>query len=972
VLQSVASAVKNDATLAKAGITVDPTHSVAGQSLTFQSTGGQQFSVAAGGDVDNLLGLGSSRLGAASSVQYSTIAGGSAYDNTTAQGTAHFQASFNGAAAVTVGDVDLSAGDATATKVTGATLAGGTVNTSANNQLSITIDGTKHSIDLTSGGHNGATESIAQVAADITTQLGGAGTATVNSSNQLVITSASKGAASSVVIGTAPSADASTALKLTAATSAATTAGTSRSGADIQNYLNQQIAGNATLSAAGLQATYSSVTNKLSIASNNGTQFQLNAYADNTKGAVTGTLAGGNASVTGTVTAAQAITSTNQNLRVNVDGTNYDVKLTTGGARTTAQIAADIQSVFTAKGSSATATTNAGGNIVITSGSGGASSSVTISNSTNPNDASTVVGVSGANTGAAAASINGSSGTFTGVIDGTHKNLDITIDGTNQVVDITGAANMGAVATLINTAFGATVASTAGGLPGGALQLSSLVSGPTSQVKVVSGGANDASAVVNLTAANNIATAGKVTGTATGTQLIDGTNNSLDLSIDGTQYKVTLTQGATRTMAQIATDVQTALTAAGSSATATTDGGGHLVITSGTTGTGSNVTIGNNDAFDGATVTGLVGKSNTGAGSFAITAGTNDTLQFKVDGGSTQSITLTAGAAASAASISADINAKLAAGNITGIAASVNGSGDLVLSSQFGGSGHSVQVVSGGPQDASTVLGLGTTQQKGTDANVGFGITGGAFTGNTQGAAPTTSPDVLSAGAYQTTGIAFSALANGADSQTINVSAADTSGATHTSNIVLHNNTTSQTGASIDSALNAINSALQQSNVAALQNVTAVKYNNAGTEQIKFVSANTQFSVTVGNTGSATGLSGQGTTVNAAVTGDGSTADISTQTGAGAAVNALANAVQILGTAQAAVGKGENNLNYAVSLAQSQSTNEAAAESQIRDANLAQEAANLTKAQILVQAGTAALAQANSAPQQLISLLQGH
>lgn len=52
-------------------------------------------------------------------------------------------------------------------------------------------------------------------------------------------------------------------------------------------------------------------------------------------------------------------------------------------------------------------------------------------------------------------------------------------------------------------------------------------------------------------------------------------------------------------------------------------------------------------------------------------------------------------------------------------------------------------------------------------------------------------------------------------------------------------------------------------------------------------------------------------------------------------------------------------------------TNEAAAESRIRDADLAAEAANLSKAQILVQAGTAALAQANSAPQAVLSLLRG-
>jgi hypothetical protein len=51
--------------------------------------------------------------------------------------------------------------------------------------------------------------------------------------------------------------------------------------------------------------------------------------------------------------------------------------------------------------------------------------------------------------------------------------------------------------------------------------------------------------------------------------------------------------------------------------------------------------------------------------------------------------------------------------------------------------------------------------------------------------------------------------------------------------------------------------------------------------------------------------------------------------------------------------------------------NLAAAESRIRDADLAMEAANLTKAQILQQARIAALAQANAAPQVFLSLLCG-
>jgi len=78
-----------------------------------------------------------------------------------------------------------------------------------------------------------------------------------------------------------------------------------------------------------------------------------------------------------------------------------------------------------------------------------------------------------------------------------------------------------------------------------------------------------------------------------------------------------------------------------------------------------------------------------------------------------------------------------------------------------------------------------------------------------------------------------------------------------------------------------------------------------------------------------------------------------------------------LGDAQAVVGRGQNQFNYAVNLAQSQLTNIASAESRIRDADLAAEAANLTKAQIVLQAGIAALAQANSAPQQVLALLRG-
>jgi flagellin len=82
-------------------------------------------------------------------------------------------------------------------------------------------------------------------------------------------------------------------------------------------------------------------------------------------------------------------------------------------------------------------------------------------------------------------------------------------------------------------------------------------------------------------------------------------------------------------------------------------------------------------------------------------------------------------------------------------------------------------------------------------------------------------------------------------------------------------------------------------------------------------------------------------------------------------------AVAKLGIAQGIVGAGENDLQYATSLANSQIANTSAAQGRIRDADMAAEAANLTKAQVLSQASLAAMAQANAAPQGVLTLLKG-
>ena len=98
---------------------------------------------------------------------------------------------------------------------------------------------------------------------------------------------------------------------------------------------------------------------------------------------------------------------------------------------------------------------------------------------------------------------------------------------------------------------------------------------------------------------------------------------------------------------------------------------------------------------------------------------------------------------------------------------------------------------------------------------------------------------------------------------------------------------------------------------------------------------------------------------------------LTSQTGAQTAVANIATAVNTLGSVQGQVGQLQNRLSYAISLAQSQIVNNRAAESRIRDANIAEESANLTRFSILNQSGIAALAQANGQTAAVLSLLRG-
>ncbi|PKN68156.1 MAG: flagellin [Deltaproteobacteria bacterium HGW-Deltaproteobacteria-15] len=96
--------------------------------------------------------------------------------------------------------------------------------------------------------------------------------------------------------------------------------------------------------------------------------------------------------------------------------------------------------------------------------------------------------------------------------------------------------------------------------------------------------------------------------------------------------------------------------------------------------------------------------------------------------------------------------------------------------------------------------------------------------------------------------------------------------------------------------------------------------------------------------------------------------DLTTATGAQDALDTVDYAISDLGKIRGDIGAAQNRLGYAAANLATTIENVTAAESVIRDVDMASEMTTFTKNQILLQAGTAMLAQANMAPQQVLSL----
>lgn len=132
----------------------------------------------------------------------------------------------------------------------------------------------------------------------------------------------------------------------------------------------------------------------------------------------------------------------------------------------------------------------------------------------------------------------------------------------------------------------------------------------------------------------------------------------------------------------------------------------------------------------------------------------------------------------------------------------------------------------------------------------------------------------------------------------------------------------------------------------------------------------TQIHVQVGTTSAAY----NGITISTKAMDAGSlgvTGGIDTSTGAAAMQATLDTALSIVNSQRANLGSVQNRFTVVAGNLQSAIENSTAAQSQIMDVDVAQESAQMTSANILVQAGTAILSQANQTPQLALKLLGG-
>lgn len=194
------------------------------------------------------------------------------------------------------------------------------------------------------------------------------------------------------------------------------------------------------------------------------------------------------------------------------------------------------------------------------------------------------------------------------------------------------------------------------------------------------------------------------------------------------------------------------------------------------------------------------------------------------------------------------------------------------------------------------------------------------------------------------------------------VTAGDVDGLT-INGVAIAKTTVTADAAGATALANAINTAMAD---AGLTNVVASTSTNT-----VVLTANDGASIVVGGTVTNSGLTAATTAPTTTAQTGFTSLDISTTSGANDAILAMDAALKAVNSSRAQLGAIQNRFSSTIANLQTTSENLAASRGRILDADFASETANLSRTQILQQAGTAMLAQANSLPQNVLSLLRG-
>ena len=177
-------------------------------------------------------------------------------------------------------------------------------------------------------------------------------------------------------------------------------------------------------------------------------------------------------------------------------------------------------------------------------------------------------------------------------------------------------------------------------------------------------------------------------------------------------------------------------------------------------------------------------------------------------------------------------------------------------------------------------------------------------------------------------------------------------------------------GTNTSNDLSALQSEYSQLNTEVIRTMGAVQFNGQ-----TLLTTTAAFTFQIGaNTGQTASITTADISITAGVSGISGTAASALVTTAAAEnsakISALDAAIQSINSSRASLGAIQNRFEYTVSFLQAASENQQAARGRIMDADFATETSNLSRAQILKQAGTAMVAQANQLPQGVLALLR--